>query len=233
MARKRTRRPRVSWFPVFGRTIDTFPTTMRAVDTITEGDGEHTVAVVPLTWDWPFDENVATQQETSLADFIGSAYLIRRIVGKIFCNYLDSGAGPEEVVAGAGIFAARADETNPLIPMGYATGGQASYDPLNPFTMREPWIWRRTWILHSPANPGQVSNTRPPYPPGNAYYGSVLDGPHVDAKTRRFVNDDNRLFLALSSHANQIQAVDPSTVEWFFDLRMLGQLRRNRGTSTF
>lgn len=230
----RKRRPKVSWLPTFGTEYGGFASSVRSVGIVVEGDGEHTVGVVPLTWDYPFDPNVALVQETSMADFIGSAYLLRRIVGKAFVMMVpqtDPPNNPNYIMTAMGIFVARADDVNPQVPIGYATGNVESYDPLSDTNSREPWIWRRNWLL------GNFDNGVLDAPQSNMLYGyqSALDGPHVDAKTRRFVNDDNRLFLAFAGHAIQDLSgdFDPVQVNLHFDLRLLGNLRRNRGRSAF
>lgn len=229
MARIRRRRTRVSWLPTIPQTIGQVATTRRAFNLVVPPTGTHIVTVVPLTWDYPFDVDVANIAETSMADFIGSAYLLRRVVGKIFTANLSDINGPEAIYLGVGLFVAKADSTNPQIPAATAD----NFDPLEPYNMREPWIWRRTWILNNASNPSQASGTRPTWPVSNAEYGSVMDGPHIDAKTRRYINDDNRLWLAAGAHNMAVTMDQDGSATVIYDLRFVGSLRRNRGTSAF
>jgi len=84
----------------------------------------------------------------SLADFEGSAYRLRRIVGKLFIG-LDQtitqapDSRPKNALIGAGFIILKVDENTgaPINPTAN------SYSPLDNNNLRDPWIWRRTWML--------------------------------------------------------------------------------------
>lgn len=250
MARSRTRRgPKVNWLPTFGQGLDSggnqhsngwLGNTDIAGDT-----ADFTVVGTALTFDEPRDDDSHTPANSSLADFIGSGYFLRRIVGKFHCGIQLRGqpdgipAGPPAIRLGLGFFVAREADQSPGIPI----GDLEDYNPLETDNMREPWIWRRTWILTNPTNKirqeYQISQGNAPYgtdaarwlgfPTTTAGYGSVLDGPHIDQKTKRTITNDDRLWVTLAAHRLPInedfdgQGVN---IDWWLDYRLLGSLIR-------
>lgn len=161
-----------------------------------------------------------------MADFVGSAYTLQRIVGKAFVGRLSSDTldleGP--CMTGLGFFVARADATNPNLP----AGALESFDPLLSNNMMEPWIWRRTWILgHAVDLSGVV------YPSSSCWYGSVLDGPHIDSTVKRRINDDDRLWMVMAMGALDDRTEGNMIANWHIDLRILVTLRKNRNQSAF
>lgn len=125
----------------------------------------------------------------------GSGYHLLRIVGKLFvaCNQFAEDA-PPVVLVGAGLIVANSDETSG-IPLQAAT--PAKYSPLLKPNERAPWIWRREWVL---GNLSSSSNTGDWFyaPQTNMEYGSVMDGPHVDAKTHRKLGPRESLLFCFS-----------------------------------
>lgn len=199
---------------------------------------------------FPTTDNDAQHQ---LVDFIGNEYSLKRIVGKAFfhwdiANAMDQGSGPEAAQVTLGFFVARADDQGASqgedLPVGGSTGAnQLLYDPDDRTTIREPWIWRRKWIIGNPSGAlptNQVTGAFQ-FPPTNAtgYGGGVADGPTIDTKIgRRIVNDD-RLFYAISVKPYPLDkdytVIPDSTtaIRYALDLRVLGVLRKAHNRSAF
>lgn len=207
-----------------------------------------------------------------LVQAIGQEYIIERIVGKFFCGYgtlqPDTGAEPPQTAwVGAGLFIARAADREAgggqNVPIGAASAIEIieNYSPLSPEVIREPWMWRRTWILSN--GRAQLSGTTggipnpfasgvdvipnvgplpsPAAPRTNMQYGSVADGPHVDVKSVRRVGNDERLWLIVAVRTLDTLYTGGRTptinanagLGFWFDYRVLGQLRRARNRSNF
>jgi len=189
----------------------------------------------------PFQDNKFTGLVSGI-DFPGNLalqenqdYLLKRIVGKVWCWYIPSNSGgnsPETIEVTAGFFVARQD---PLqgIPIGYTglqtTQDNESYNPGALATQCEPWIWRRSWLL-SGVQGTSYNNLR--FPGSNAGYGSVMDGPHVDARTKRRVSSDDRVFFAIGVTTVLSGINLNGAMQYWVDVRGLGSMRRphNRGS---
>lgn len=131
-------------------------------------DGQATLSVFPITYDYPKDSSGMAEDEGQLTDFLGQEYIIRRIVGNIYVantsNYV-GGTIPGQfrfiedfTTACAGFFVARAADAdnsvngadNPIGMTGNTTNAadqMDDYSPLMVETIREPWMWRRAWPL--------------------------------------------------------------------------------------
>lgn len=229
-SRSRRRGPGVQWLPVRGTSIEGNESSFKSFGIDIEPTGVHVIVPQPLTFDYPFDPGSASPTTTSLADFVGSAYILQRIVGKVTVGWQPFGTptvSTERVMVGAGFFVAKADDTNPDIPA--MSAGQC--DPLAMETMMEPWIWRRTWLLGNPETTYGIS-----WPSGNQQFGSVMDGPHIDSKIKRRIQDDDRLWFVLAG-CSLFSTTDPEfsavRVHCTLDYRLLGTLRKNRNQSAF
>lgn len=67
------------------------------------------------------------------------------------------------------------------------------------------------------------------FPQTTAHYGSVADGPHIDAKTNRIIGPEQRLFFVAAAQAFPIGSSDyhnPGVVRCYLDYRLLGSLMR-------
>lgn len=166
---------------------------------------------------------------SSLSDIENSGYRLRRVVGKIFC-FADQDADRSlKVGVTAGLIIRRADPTTGL---SYAL---SSADPtlLSPDDISnsgDPWIWKRNWILFN--NLGQSGQTfsAGAGPTSNLEYGSVADGPHVDAKTARIVSSEERLFLDVSvTILDDTPSNAEGLVQIITDLRVLASMRTSSG----
>lgn len=221
MARRR-RKGSHTWFPNLGTNqAGTVEWSGRSLFLTVPPGGQQEVFSMPLTFDSPLDE--PADVETSLADIVGSEYLIKRLVGKVHAEYIPQrigGAGQWSInLAPAvrltcGFYVARADHTDPEFPIGGNTttvAGEAealeSYNPQSNAAIRESWMWRRTWVLSNaiwflegvdstefPGTGGGGEGAS--FPPNTARYTSVADGPHFDVKSARRVAKDERLFFA-------------------------------------
>jgi len=258
MARKR-RQFRGTWLPILGAEnpdTTTWTTVNEAV--IGAGNVDVTVGIFPVLRDYA-QEHDNTASTAALGLYTLNEYALRRVVGKIVCCVEDTVQTATEtlafsVTACAGLFIARAgDDADPQAgdsPIGGNAVWQTDYNPLDPDCIREPWLWRRTWQLGSPLAALRQLNTNPQggtplltstrglgLPWSNTQYGSVADGPHVDAKTRRRVGNDDRLWLALACHTNPFTdgtpPADPPDVHFWWEFRAFGAMRRARNRGAF
>lgn len=151
MARRfaRRRKPLVQWLPVFGDGGD--ETNEAAIGIRTElilsGDPAETrVDAVGLTFDYTDSAETAQaagDDNRTLRDLVaGSAYRLRRIVGKLFASwYNNSGdsiaARPDAIDYAAGFIVVRTDDNgNPYTDF-------EEVHPLSQDSADDPWIWRR------------------------------------------------------------------------------------------
>jgi len=229
MASRRRRGPGVQWAPTLIPQVnvpDGNDSWLNYQQSLVFGSG-HTISIFPVTFDFPVDPSTANVATTSMADFVGSAYILKRIVGKAFCVQLaqTETVGGGLLMCGAGFFVARADQLTPAAP----AGTLESFDPLSDNNMMEPWIWRRTWLLGNPADSTGIMA-----PSSSAWYGSVMDGPHIDSRVKRRINDDDRLwFVSAVGQTDDRTGGDNAIIQWMVDYRLLVTLRKNRNQSAF
>ncbi|AXH79087.1 MAG: formate dehydrogenase [Circular genetic element sp.] len=231
MASRRRRRIPVQWLPVLGTPLEgNTDRSFKQFQFDVQPTGDTITVPFPLTFDYPIDPSGANPQTTSLADFVGSAYILQRIVGKFTVGWVEYPPPRDEmanVMVGAGFFVAKADDTNPNQPA--MTVSQ--YNVLAESNIMEPWIWRRTWVLGNPRTLAGVS-----WPSGNGWHGSAIDGPSVDSKIRRRIQDDDRLWFVVSGcslTSTTDPDADPATLLCTLDYRLLGTLRKNKNQSAF
>lgn len=201
--------------------------------------GPITTLIFPVVPDEPLESTQAAQAGGLVLN-LGQEYFLERLVGKCFVGLKlnDTPGAVNNVLVGAGFFIARVNEPGFAggadQPIGSASAVERNlyFSPLNNETVREPWIWRRTWLLSGVTDP---DNGFTNFPTANSFYGSVSDGPHIDAKSVRRVSQEERLFFAVSGatlrSGNEGQTAN--TVNGYLDLRVLGALRKARGKSTF
>jgi len=187
----------------------------------------------------------ATEEQTvgPIGPIINSEYVIKRIVGKFFIG-VEQGAGTDivpAVLVGAGIFVARANDIDTsgglFQPIGAVNtaSGVDNYSPLRQETIREPWIWRRTWVLSNQLQTAAANSVNRVFPRSTAEYGSVMDGPHIDAKTGRRVGQDDRLWAVVAARNFPLNTTNDTVtgVRAFIDYRVLGAGRRAKARSAF
>lgn len=77
------------------------------------------------------------------------------------------------------------------------------------------------------------------FPPTTAHYGSIMDGPHIDAKSVRRVGNDERLWFAVSAvnfplvTQSEIVVNQDVQIRGYLDFRVLGRLTRAHNRSNF
>ncbi len=256
MFRKR-RKQKVTWFPLlgfgYGDSQNTWNVTGLASLSNTD---QELLKIVPLVWDAPLESAGAggSDQAHQLVDFVGNEYSLKRIVGK-FLAWIDSetntGAnGPQAIQVVMGLFVARADDSSGAlgqdVPIGFGGADTASlYSPDHLDTAREPWIFRRRWVLGNNLFGGDGSDADHPvqgahyfpFTTASGYGAGIFDGPNVDAKIGRRIGNDDRLFMAISVKPFPLGFEWNSTanfaLRWSFDARVLGTLRKARNRSTF
>lgn len=236
---------------------------------------ETAVAVAPLIFDAPYETTsilgtTGVAADTPLSWFLQNEYVLKRIVGNIFVT-IDSRQtaveAPSAALVACGFFVARADDNsaNPDQPIGTlegifdvvpsAKGRVFNYSPLSPTTAREPWIWRRTWIL-SPWGSGIRNGSNQPlapsgannlatlvdggggyFPPTNVHYSDSKTNHYCDAKTVRRIRSDERLWFVVAARAwglhQGITNSDDLLIKGHCDLRFLGAARKARQRGTF
>lgn len=253
---RRRRRFKGTWLPNLGSTSETVnsaSTRQMAVDIPTSGDAA--IGVTPIVFDAP-EEAEFEPSSLGMGNLLGNEYALRRIVGKCFINFRDTFIGGDPsgfcgaAVVTSGFFVARAGDENDTDNVDFPIGGQASlqnnYRPAGLNTIREPWIWRRQWILGNPGlalwsyeGPDQViplTSQAASFPWSTAQAGSVLDGPHIDAKTRRNVTSDDRLWWAVEVRTFPFGTTFANGAPFVFahlDYRVFGQLRRAKNRGNF
>lgn len=239
----RKRRTKFTWLPILGSPAigedDPRRANIRDVSVVVTG-GEEDLILIPLLLDQPQESGDIAG--TSLVDIVGSEYFIKRIVGKFFCSYQqvidDEVSIPQSVLVTAGFFIARADTglANAL-PVG-TDDALNNYSPAAALNIREPWIWRRAWMLGNNRTVAVTTIQNPQWPERNTDYGSVMDGPHIDARTARRVRKEERLWFAVSagrafSDAQEGTPTSPGNVNWLLDYRVLGALRKSVARGAF
>lgn len=178
---------------------------------------------------------------TSLRDLTeGQDWLCKRIVGKmhIWCQGSGSAVAGSEwsrLMVTAGLFMARAEDDAPTNP----DLDDDEMDPANLDNIRNPWMFRRTWLFTNPTFNvaggafGSTSHN------DNTEWASET-GPHVDIRSARRIRKEERLWYAFSVTGADIgvnsvignKAAQPQ-IEGKIDLRILGAMRRSNNRSTF
>lgn len=204
------------------------------IQTTTTGPiGTSVTEVVPIVGDASQNLGLSGSTVESLADVTQSAYRLRRVVGKIFVSMVQDAAQvppqPIHCIVTCGFIILR---TNPVdsLPLLNAT----AYDAQSLDNIRDPWIWRRSWMLmNQPAfdalAPGSVEQFFNGQRNNQVGQASAFDGPHVDAKTARIVSDEERLFLVHTTTALSGSEQVSSIVQTVFDLRILASMRSSQG----
>lgn len=243
---------------------------------IDSADTDITTIIFPITLDAPRDPSADNVGSTGvLADQLAGDYVIERIVGKLFVSatqiiQTDSGIhAARNIEVGAGLFVARVNDQASgggiNTPIGSVSPPERvpNYSALHPDAIREPWMWRRTWMLSTQDSVTNLTGngaedfllqtggarTFPAlFPTNNCQYGSMSDGPHIDVKSVRRVRNDERLFMSLScwildnttSNLNMGFSAGSQRTQGLnvgilarFDGRLLGALRRARNSSNF
>lgn len=270
---RKIRRKRPLWFPIIpaagpDQSGDNFNARVFALSVAP--NGVTTPLIFPVIPDKQVDaDDLGAGTPGQLIQHLGNSYELERIVGKIFLGVgasEDAGVGeikPKIIQVGCGFFVARqADEDaggGADLPIGAPTAAEQveNYSPLSEDTMREPWIWHRTWLMHTGRVPGNIAQALPfmgaiapavaggsrlpGLPSTNVNYGAEVDGPHIDARSGRRVGGDERLYFAVAARAlDVILNIGPTpdqvaldAVKGVLQIRVLGWPRTARKRSAF
>jgi len=261
MRRFRRRRKKVTWIPPNGTQItlaqvpDFNSTLFQWELTLNANASYSTIQILPFS---PFDKPVEGGDVgdagigpggSTLQDVVGNEYLVERIVGNHYGTVISSDSSGQSAVLGVvmalGIFVARADETNQNQPIGPAI----NYNPFELGNSREPWMFRRTWLLsnHQRTFTDFATNfTGVERAPTTAFldapvwttdYHGLRTGPFFDVKSKRRIRTDERLWGVLGMHLLPIldDAALQGTIGMYAvtDMRILGALRRAKNRSNF
>lgn len=274
--RRRVRRRKFTWFPVRGaagpaETGDEF--SGQGFQLSVSPDGSTIGIIQPLIPDVPLEgDDIDQNAPGQLVQSLGQEYVVERIVGNLFLHYSaplndpPTVQFPESVLVGAGIFVARAEDSEgggPNAPIGSLTATEfvSNYSPLGVDTIREPWMWRRTWVLSANRSTfngvgpfqafrnqlaGTGLNDLPGAPAFNGWYGSEINGPFFDVRSVRRVRNDERLWFIIAARTLDVllQRTGSQTsllpnqqntdgLVGYLDYRVLGALRRAQARSNF
>lgn len=227
---RRTRKAAVVWLPNDGgNTLQAGTNVFKQFQLDIPGPPSIGVTgIIPLTVDFP----AALGTQDTLSDYEGSAYRLRRIVGKCFVTAEQDAepptGSPSGCIVTAGFIVLRVDPNgSPLAGL----AAFASYSPQLLDSERDPWIWRRSWILSNGSLQltGGATGFNATFPFTNTEYGSVADGPHIDAKTARAVKDEERLFFVASGIALDGAQGTSIAARVILDYRLLASMYKASG----
>jgi len=161
--------------------------------------GGQATTILDVTFDQP-PELGGIAVTDPMANFLRSGYMLRRVVGNVFCHIEatsngGAGTGIQAAAVTYAQFVARAEE-DAVRPIDSATNTARSleYGPQTFANVREPFLFHRNWILGHGLAGGFGDLQALAYPQNNAIYGSAFEGTFVDQKTLRRIDGDNRLW---------------------------------------
>jgi len=182
---------------------------------------------IPLVGDLKQNTLPGAAAGDTLADF-AFGYSLKRIVGNIFVGveqfrFTEEVDFPYLFMCTAGIMVKRVNDNGDAVNITIPD----IYD-----SQTDPWIWRKSWLLcNQPQASHSVAAAYTAFPSNNAAYGSVAEGTKCDAKTRRTIKAEERLFMTLQTTA--LQALDGQAqqmvVNWYWNLRFFGRVFQSAG----
>lgn len=275
---RRKRRSKYTWFPTLGTNLgdggDDEVSFRLFRCPVSPGQGQSGLIVFPIVPDVPMEgTDISNDLPGQLSQALGQEYFIERIAGRIDLaipqipsDIPSENFFPNLVYATCGFFVARANDRQSgggqNTPIGSASLSEffSNYGPAAKDAIREPWMWRRSWLLvnlgHTFADPaGGIPGWFTSFD-GNANMGrgSVSEGTHFDIKSVRRVGADDRLFFVAQTtvldNALDIQGqiwqqnvsatpifAQPDNPAMFMtgilDCRVLGQLRKAKSSGKF
>lgn len=160
----------------------------------------------------------------TIAD-LAIGYSLRRVVGKLFVSVEQDNVTQDATstwCVTAGLIVRRVDAAGEPVEVDQFAD---SYE-----SARDPWLWRRNWILqNSGATPAGTWKSHI-YPGATWNYHSLGDASHIDAKTRRTVKAEERLYMSVSAIAldgNDDQTTTGINILW--DFRFFGRTFTSSG----
>lgn len=262
---RRKRRSRGTWFPMLAsnRIVgeDVYAYSLIRPTIAIPLNGSPIIGVVPVTFDDPQEPPNANPDTEGLAEFLGNEYIFKRALGSCFVSRdvqrLEMGTTPIDsagVIVTAGFFVARAQSDNTLpaqsnVPIGWDNQtSQTLFDDYSPqaqASIRKPWMWRRSWILgwnesrqYDQTGEGdRETSIYSSYPRNNVMYPSGPSGPSVDIKSRRRIQQDERLWFAygglwLAERVLEDESL-PVNVRFDLDIRIFGTLVKAKARGAF
>lgn len=218
---------------VFAPSADVFPGSQGGINTL----------IFPVIPDPPPDGTDAADGGSPLNFIIGNEWFCERIAGSIFVGFRTPDTGevrPRSVLVTAGFFVARANDQGSGggvdTPIGSASADErnSNYSPMHVDAIREPWMFRRSWMLGGAPDIAQAFSF---FPTSNAFYGDVRSGTHIDVKSVRRIGQDDRLFFAVSTVAlgprTGVEETFTQGVQGYLDVRILGNTRRAKNDGKF
>jgi hypothetical protein len=167
------------------------------------------IIAVPLIADGldaPANEiTLAGATAASLALTTRPGFMVKRIVGSIFCQSTDTGG--QQRLATFGIITDRVTPNGTLANI-------AAWDPFKEDSVQKRWLFRRTWLLE-----GNTVGTTVPFS-SNRSYGSLREGTYIDSKVKARVSYEERLFLIYSVQAAPGSSGTATSTQFLPQLRM-------------
>lgn len=247
----RRKRQKYTWLPTLGGLASVEGSTYGisyfsgVVETQVANQGPTDLYVTPIVPDATSFVDETSEQGLTLRDLTeGQDWILKRIVGKVWVSVpalvktIDT--SPYIITAAAGFFVGPADDANENVPL----ANNAEIDPLNSRNVRQPWIWRRSWVLRNSGQPVPTLGFPETWIPGSNNALGALgseDGPHIDSKVARRIRRKERLWFVFNAYGKNKLSDDndpgvyttPAPVEFSLDYRILGAMRRSSNKSTF
>lgn len=165
--------------------------------------------------------------ETTLRDLVeGQEYVVERIVGRVWGGLEQQSATESWQAAMFGVGIA----VMPYEDAGTIALNSASIDPLGASNSDGSWLYRGIWpifnnTIGSPSTailgPTNIANCGPDYG-------------FIDTRSVRRVHKNERLTIVASLHImDYVGGAGGVGGMWGYDLRVLGQMRKARGQSTY
>jgi len=165
-------------------------------------------------------------EETTLRDLVeGQEYVVERIVGRVWGGLQQQSAseGWQAAIFGIGIAVMPYEDADTIAL------NDVSIDPLGAANSDGSWMYRNIWTIWNNTNnasgvlgPTNIANSGPDYG-------------FVDTRSVRRIHKNERLTIVAScaTMAAINGGTDTTELQWGYDLRVLGQMRKARGQSTY
>jgi len=224
---RRRRKPKVVWLPKdVGSTIEN--SNIIALEITSAGgaiDDGRITTITPVVIDFP---GTPIGGIDTLSDIENSGYRLRRIVGKCFFGIRGKAADNGDAatwLCAAAFIVLKVDSSG--VPLDSTL---TAYDIFAVDNDDSPWIWKREWILQSSIDITDPSVHATQYPRSNTAYGSVQDGPHIDQKTARLIQQNERLFFVTTvTNIDVGDGQKTNVFDVFCTPRVLASMRTSSG----
>jgi len=239
----RKRRTKYQWFQCIGSAGPVLDvnddSAFRVINNTVFSSGLSETQIIDWLPDFGSDELAPVPNTVTLGDYQNNGYFIKRIVGKVFISCQQSATDTVfGAIVGCGFFCARADDSSAQgDPIGAdsAANRNENYSVLRTTNTREPWLWRRTWVLSNQLATDAGFSGEKAFPRTNVDYGSVMDGPHIDIKTARRLDEGERLYFAVTTRSFPLISANTNglAIQTNLECRVLGQMRKGRSRGLF